>query len=434
MDRLLIQGGRPLFGRVAVSGAKNAALPIMAATLLVDGPVRLERVPQLGDVATMEALLAQLGVAIYRPTDDSLELLNTDTSRRRAAYRLVRRMRASVCVLGPLVARRGRGVVPLPGGCRLGDRPIDLHLRGLAALGAEIRIDRGLIVATARRLRGARIHLEGPRGPTVTGTANLLCAASLARGVTLLSGAASEPEIVDLGRFLNACGARITGLGTREIEIRGVSQLGGACWQLIPDRIEAATLLLAGLITRGVVTVERCLPSDLATVLEALAMLGAGVRTGPDFVTVDGRFAQRPGNFAAAPHPGLPTDVQPQLAACLAAIPGRSAIQDTVFPERFGHVAELNRFGAKLCRRGDTTLIEGTHALEAAPVAAPDLRAGASLVLAGLAARGATVVHKVLHVDRGYERFAEKLAALGANVERRGQMATAWSPSPRLPG
>ena len=432
MDRLLIQGGHPLSGSVAASGAKNAALPIMAASLLVDGRVELARVPELGDVATMASLLESLGSSVERSNLGGMILHNTDSSPCRAPYRLVRRMRAGICVLGPLVARRGRGVVPLPGGCRLGDRPIDIHLRGLAALGAEIRIARGRIVATARQLRGARIDVSGPRGPTVTGTANLLCAATLAQGTTILTGAAVEPEVVDLGNFLNASGALIFGLGTSQIEVRGVSQLFGNRWRLIPDRIEVATLLLAGCITRGVVTVEQCAPQDLQGVIAALNTIGATVEVAGDRVTVDARRALRAAHFEACPHPGLPTDVQPQLAACLATILGRSSIQDMVFPDRFAHVAELNRFGAQLVRLGGTTSIDGVRRLEGAPVTAPDLRAGAALVLAGLAAEGVTTVHNMRHVDRGYERLEDKLAALGASVARRDWATTAWRSDVRL--
>lgn len=428
MDRLVIHGGQALQGRVTVSGAKNAALPIMAASLLCDGPVQLERVPNLGDVATMGSLLERLGMSVEPVGQSGLLLETGDRTRCRAPYRLVRRMRAGICVLGPLVARRGRGVVPLPGGCRLGDRPIDLHLNGLAALGADIRIERGAIIAAAKQLRGATIHLRGPRGTTVTGTANLLCAATLARGTTLLTGAAVEPEILDLGNFLVAAGAKIFGLGTPRIEVQGVAALSGTPWRLIPDRIEAATLLLAGCITGGVVTVEQCVPEHLANVLEALTAMGARLLVAGDCITADGRGGLRAADFTAAAFPGLPTDVQPQLAACLSLARGDSVVRDTVFPDRAGHVAELNRLGAQLLRVGDCTQITGVQRLAGAPVAAPDLRAAAALVLAGLAARGRTMISNVRHLDRGYEQLDAKLATLGAVIERpRHTLRRAWS-------
>lgn len=418
MDRLVIHGGRPLAGCVAISGSKNAALPIMAASVLLDGPCRLSRVPELGDVATMSALLESLGVRVENTAADELLLHSQDQSRCRAPYRLVRRMRAGICLLGPLVARRGRGVMPLPGGCRLGDRPIDLHLAGLAALGADIRFEHGAVIASAKRLRGAHVHLRGPRGTTVTGTANLLCAATLAHGATLLTGAAVEPEIVDLGSFLIAAGAKIQGLGTPRIEIQGVESLGPATWSLIPDRIEAATLLLSGCITRGVVSVRDCVPDHFAAVIDALREMGAVVSTCGDQVILDGRHARIPGEFVASAFPGLPTDIQPQLAACLALAEGASAVRDTVFPERAGHVAELNRLGASLQRSGDRVEIRGVRQFSAAPVLAPDLRAGAALVLAGLAARGRTVIGGLRHIDRGYDRLDAKLQALGADITR----------------
>lgn len=429
MDRLVIQGGEPLFGQVDVAGAKNAALPIMAASLLIDGRVELNRVPRLGDVATMAALVSRLGADVQWIGHDALSIVNDPAGPCRAPYALVRRMRAGVCVLGPLLARRGKAAVPLPGGCRLGDRPIDLHLRGLAALGADVRIVRGSIVASARRLRGARIDLVGPRGPTVTGTANVLCAAALAQGSTLLTGAAVEPEISDLGGFLNAAGARIEGLGTPRIEIEGVADLCPTRWKLIPDRIEAATLLMAGCITRGVVAVGNLAPDSLSSLVDVLTSVGVCTRIGADQITVDARGPLRAVDVVARPFPGLPTDVLPQLAALLSIARGTSRVRDTVFPERFGHVAELARLGARICRAADRAEIEGVCRLQGAPVTAPDLRAGAALVLAGLAASGRTTLSGLQHLDRGYERLETKLVLLGARVERHGgsrQFAAAW--------
>jgi UDP-N-acetylglucosamine 1-carboxyvinyltransferase len=411
-------GGTPLSGTVRAGGSKNAALPMMAASILAAEPVRLDGVPHVADVDTMSRLLAQLGMDVGRTPDGGLRLETADPTPVRASYRLVRRMRASFCVLGPLLARRGKAVVPLPGGCNIGPRPVDLHLKGLAALGADLRIEHGHVVARAPRLVGTTIRLAGPRGPTVTGTANVMTAAVLARGVTIITGAAREPEIVDLGNMLNRMGARIAGLGTATLRIRGVEQLHGATYRVIPDRIEAATLLLAAATTRGRVTVVDALPEHLGAVLDALRAAGLEVDVAHDRVTLAAAGPLRPVDITARPYPGIPTDVQAQWMALLSVIPGQSTVRDLVFPGRLMHVAELNRLGARIEVRDGAAVVEGVERLTGAQVTASDLRSSAALVLAGLAAQGKTIVHHVHHLDRGYERLDEKLARLGAHIER----------------
>jgi UDP-N-acetylglucosamine 1-carboxyvinyltransferase len=353
-----------------------------------------------------------------RTIDGAVHLETFDRSRCRASHTLVRRMRASFCVLGPLVARRGRGVVALPGGCAIGERPVDLHLRGLAALGAELSVWQGYVFARAARLRGATIDLAGPRGPTVTGTANVLCAATLARGRTIITSAATEPEVVDLGRFLGTLGARIDGLGTSTIEITGVEQLSGGSYRIVPDRIETATLLLAGAITRGRVCVRNCVPEHCTAVVAALREAGADVTATPDSLTVEVRRPFRPTLLTTGPYPGFPTDVQAQWLALVATIAGRSRLRDPIFPERFAHLAELRRLGAGCGLDADGAWVDGGPAMSGAAVDACDLRASAALVLAGLAAEGETHVRRLRHLDRGYEQLEAKLRALGADIER----------------
>jgi UDP-N-acetylglucosamine 1-carboxyvinyltransferase len=330
-------------------------------------------------------------------------------------------MRASFCVLGPLVARRGRAVVSLPGGCNIGTRPVDLHLAGLQALGADIRIERGYVLARARRLRGAEIDLGGPHGPTVTGTANVMRAATVARGTTTIRGAATEPEIVDLGRFLIAAGARIAGLGSQTIEIRGVEQLSGARHRVIGDRIEAATLLISAAITGGTATVVGARADHLTAVLEALAETGIDVHCDAGAITVRASGRLRPIDLIARPYPGIPTDLQAQFMALLTLAEGTSSIRDEVFPERFMHVAELNRLGARIERQGSAAIVHGVSRLSGAAVMASDLRASAALVLAGLAASEETIVRRVYHLDRGYQRLEKKLATLGARIARQSE-------------
>jgi UDP-N-acetylglucosamine 1-carboxyvinyltransferase len=419
-SNLRIVGGVPLAGTVTVSGAKNAALPMMAATLLADGPVTLGNVPQLTDVRTMARLLEHLGVRVERPSGGRAELLfaTVDGAPVKAPLGLMRLMRAGLCVLGPLVARRGRAIVPLPGGCRIGDRPVDLHLKGLAALGAEIRLSRGAIVADARRLRGASIDLAGPAGPTVTGTANVLCAAVLAQGTTTLRGAAREPEIVDLGRLLQGMGACIDGLGSDTIRIEGVDRLDGVRHSIIPDRIEAATLLMAAAITGGQVTLRKVVVEHLTPVVDLLRAAGCRVVSTADTIALVAPARLSAVDLTAEPFPGVPTDVQAQWIALMSLAEGTSTIRDCVFPSRFQHVAELRRLGAQIDVRQGAATVSGVRHLTAAPLVASDLRASAALVLAGLAARGETTIAAVHHLDRGYEWLDSKLRHLGANVTR----------------
>lgn len=422
MDAFRIRGGVPLEGEVQVGGAKNAALPIMAAAILADGPVSLRRVPHLTDVDTLSLVLRRLGLSVER-RDDGLHLQTLDDRPTHVDDRLAGRLRASFCVLGPMLARRGEAVVPLPGGCDLGPRPVDLHLAGLRALGAELRIERGCVIARARRLVGSRVHLSGPRGPSVTGTANVLSAATLARGRTLITGAAREPEIVDLGQFLQSLGARIEGLGTPTIEVWGVERLGGASHEIIPDRIEAATLLLAGAISGGSVTIEAVVPRHLIAVLAGLEWAGAACRSAGQTIRLvapplKGRARPNAVNIAAWPYPGWPTDLQAQWTAWMTLANGRSLVRDAVFAERFGHVAQLRRLGARIERRGNLAVVRGGDRLTGTDVVASDLRASAALVLAGLAATGETMVHEVAHLDRGYEALEVKLSRLGADIVR----------------
>jgi UDP-N-acetylglucosamine 1-carboxyvinyltransferase len=438
MDMFVIEGGTPLRGRVVVSGAKNAALPIMAATLLADGPTRLENVPELVDVQTLSHLLRSLGVRVERVTSRvdagtgeprPLEIEVVDSRPVVAEYDLVRRMRASICVLGPLLARRGEAVVSLPGGCNIGDRPVDLHLKGLAALGAEIEIRKGYIYAKARRLRGAAVYLGGPFGSTVTGTCNVMSAAVLAEGRTTIEAAACEPEVVDLGECLVRMGARISGLGTPFLVIDGVERLTGTTHRVIPDRIEAGTLVMAAAITRGEVTIAGACERHLTAVFEKLREIGVRIErvtstvSGTDDlrVTVEQRDDHRrigSADCVMLPYPGIPTDLQAQLMALLTVSNGLSVVTDRVFPDRFLHAAELVRLGAKIRREGPTAIVCGTDHLSGAAVMASDLRASAALVLAGLAAEGETVVRRIYHLDRGYDRLENKLNALGAKIRR----------------
>lgn len=418
MDMFVVNGGRPLAGVVPVSGAKNAALPIMAATLAVEGACTLRHVPDLADIRTQCRLLESLGMEVSRAEDGPLVVRRVSSQSCLADYDLVRRMRAGVCVLGPLLARRGRACVSLPGGCNIGHRPIDLHLKGLRALGADIRIERGYVIAEAARLRGAGIYLGGPFGSTVTGTCNVLSAAVLADGVTTIEAAACEPEVVDLGRFLVAAGARIEGLGTPTLRIEGVPALYGCEHTVIPDRIEAATLLIAAAATRGRVAVRQAAPAHMTAVIEKLREIGVGIRVEGATIHADGTGALRCADCIALPHPAIPTDVQAQLTALLSAAAGISVVTDKVFPDRFMHVSELTRMGACIRREGASAIISGPARLSGASVMASDLRASAALVVAALAAEGPSVIRRIYHLDRGYERLEAKLQHLGADVRR----------------
>lgn len=418
MDMLVVRGGTPLRGEVAVGGAKNAALPLMAAAIASSGPLTLRNVPDLVDVRTQASVLRELGVAVEWDGGDTYRLQAQDERPCVAGYDLVRRMRASICVLGPLLARRGRACVSLPGGCNIGHRPIDLHLKGLAALGADVRIERGYVVAEAHRLRGARIDLAGPYGSTVTGTCNVLTAATLARGSTLIESAACEPEVVDLAACLSRLGARIEGAGTSRIAIHGVSELGGAEHTVMPDRIEAATLLCAGLITAGRVTVRGIRPELLTSVAQAVWDCGSVLEAEGDRITAIAGDRRLSCTVCTAPYPGVPTDVQAQLTALLTQADGTSRVTDRVFPDRFMHLPELSRLGAAIDRDGATAVIHGPARLTGANVMASDLRASAALVLAALVADGETTIRRIYHLDRGYERLEHKLQALGADIRR----------------
>jgi UDP-N-acetylglucosamine 1-carboxyvinyltransferase len=412
--RLVIEGGVPLRGEVRVSGAKNAALPLLAASLLSAEPVELENVPRLADVATIRALLEGLGTEIEER--DGRTIARTPTLRSvEAPYDLVSTMRASVLVLGPLLARAGRARVSMPGGCAIGSRPIDLHLKGLERLGAEVILTQGYVEARAARLKGARIVFDLV---TVTGTENLMMAAALAEGTTILENAAREPEIPDLARLLTAMGARIHGAGTERIEIEGVTELGGAQHRIIPDRVEAGTFLVAGAITGGDVTVRDVVPAHLSAVLDKLEATGARLEVAPDRVRIRAEERPRATDVVTNPFPGFATDMQAQMMALLGLAEGSSVITETIFENRFQHAAELRRLGAAIEIEGSRAVIRGVPRYYGAPVMATDLRASASLVLAGLAAAGATEVSRVYHLDRGYEGMEHKLAALGARIRR----------------
>jgi UDP-N-acetylglucosamine 1-carboxyvinyltransferase len=414
--RLVIEGGVPLRGEVRVSAAKNAALPLLAASLLSAEPLTLENVPRLADVATIRALLGGLGTEIE--DRDGETVVRTPALRSvEAPYELVSTMRASVLVLGPLLARAGRARVALPGGCAIGTRPIDLHLRGLERLGAEITLAQGYVEARAARLKGARIVFDLV---TVTGTENLMMAAALAEGTTVLENAAREPEIPDLARLLTRMGARIHGAGTERIEIDGVPELGGARHRIIPDRVEAGTFLVAGAITGGDVVVRDVVPDHLGAVLHKLEATGARLEVGTDRIRIRAQGRPRPTDVVTNPFPGFATDMQAQMMALLGVADGSSLITETIFENRFQHAAELRRLGASIETEGHRALIRGVPGYQGAPVMATDLRASASLVLAGLAASGTTEVSRVYHLDRGYEGMERKLAALGARIRREG--------------
>ncbi len=416
MDRLEIIGGERLSGAVRISGAKNATLPILAATLLAEGPVVLANVPHLNDVTTTVELLRRMGVDITVHDGVRLEIDAGAISEFRAPYELVKTMRASVLVLGPLLSRFGRADVSLPGGCAIGARPINLHVSGLQAMGADITIDNGYIRARAERLTGTRLILDTV---TVTGTENLMMAAVLARGETVIENAAREPEVVDLANFLQQMGAQIAGAGTDSILIQGVETLRGTDYSVLPDRIESGTYLVAAAITGGRVKVEGARPDHLDAVLNKLEEAGATVQRGPDWVDLDmtGRRPTAVG-LRTAPYPAFPTDMQAQFCALNSVANGTGTIVETIFENRFMHAQELQRMGADLSVEGNTAIIRGVERLAGAPVMATDLRASASLVLAGLVAEGVTVVDRIYHIDRGYERIEEKLAQLGAKIRR----------------
>ncbi len=420
MDQFEIDGGVALRGEVEVGGAKNAALPILAATLLADGPCRIEGVPRLRDIDTMLKILGTLGVRAERIEDGAIVTEVEDPGRIRAPYELVKTMRASICVLGPLVGRRKRAEVSFPGGCVLGPRPVDLHIAGLVSLGAEVEIDGGYIRAVGRPLRGAReIYMGGPFGPTVTGTSNVLCAAVLTPGTTVIQSAACEPEVVDLARFLVAMGAKIAGIGSPTLHVEGVDRLTGTTYRIIPDRIEAGTLACAAAMTNGDVVIRGANAASLTAPMALLGQMGVDIERRDDgALRVRGCERPRPVDVVTLPYPGFPTDLQAQFMALLSVADGNSFVTEKIYPERFIHIAELQRMGAHIRKEGATAMVQGVDHVSGCHVMASDLRASAALVVAGLAARGTTVVERVYHIDRGYERIEAKLEALGARIRR----------------
>lgn len=416
MDKLIIDGGVRLSGDVRVAGAKNAALPILAATLLADGLMTVGNVPHLHDITTTMELLGRMGVHLTVDEKMRIEVDSSTIKDFYAPYELVRTMRASILVLGPLLARFGRADVSLPGGCAIGSRPVNLHIDGLRAMGAKVEVEGGYIRATAKRLTGARLVMDVV---TVTGTENLMMAAALAKGETLIENAAREPEVVDLANCLNAMGAKIQGAGTDSILIDGVENLSGTNYQVLPDRIETGTYLVAAAITAGSIRVRDTKPSLIDSVLQKLRESGAEIETGEDWITLDMKGKRpRSVDVHTAPYPAFPTDMQAQFTALNSVAEGVGTITETVFENRFMHVQEMQRMGAKIRVEGNTAICSGVERLAGAPVMATDLRASASLVLAGLVAEGETVVDRIYHIDRGYENIEEKLAALGARIRR----------------
>lgn len=416
MDKILVHGGASLSGNVKISGSKNSALPILAATLLTKEPCVIHHVPDLSDIHYMLQILSHLGAQVERAS--GVVTVQAEKIITEAPYEIVRKMRASVCVLGPLLGREKEATVSLPGGCVIGDRPIDLHLKGFEALGAMHRIENGNVKVFAGELRGTSMNLRGKQGPTVLGTDNVMMAAVLAEGVTVIDSAAAEPEVEDLANFLIKMGARIEGAGTRRIVIEGVKELHGAEHSVIPDRIEAGTFLVAGAIAGKGVTLKRIDPSHLTAVTDALTKAGFILKADGDTITISPNGAWKPLELTTNPYPDFPTDMQAQMCALLAKTPGISVITETIFPQRYMHVSEMKRMGADISLNGPTAIIKGVERLSGAPVMASDLRASAALVLAGLHSEGITEVNRVYHIDRGYELIDEKLNGLGAHIER----------------
>ena len=431
MDSFRIRGGARLKGNVEVSGSKNSALPILAACLMAEGKTTLHGVPRLSDINSMTKLVGELGAAIRRHDPVSktvgdgpdlngpLDVEVTDETQCEARYDIVKTMRASICVLGPLLAKRGQAIVSIPGGCAIGDRPVDLHVRGLQKLGAEFTTEGGNIVGTVRgRLKGCRMYLGGAQGPTVLGTINVMCAAALADGETVLVGAACEPEVADCADLLNKMGARIRGHGSPEIRIEGVDKLVGVGHRIIPDRIEAGTFVMAAAITNGELDLHHCNMDHLIAVVDRLEEVGVRFEPIDAGVRVSSSRRLNPIEMVTQPFPGFPTDLQAQLMALLCLADGMSVVTERIFPDRFLHVGELNRMGARIRKEGPTAIIQGVKQLQGASVMASDLRASAALVMAGLVANGTTKIDRVYHIDRGYEKIEQKLAAVGAEIER----------------
>lgn len=431
MDSFLIHGGQRLKGTIEISGSKNSSLPIMAAALMAEGKTTLKGVPRLLDIDSMTKLLGELGCHVYRHEPSNphalagpslngpLDIEVRDETQCEARYEIVKTMRASICALGPLLAKRGKAVVSLPGGCAIGDRPVDLHVRGLQKLGAQFRVENGNIVGEVRgRLKGCRMYLGGALGPTVLGTINVMCAAALAEGETVLVGAACEPEVSDCAELLIKMGAKIKGHGTPEVRIEGVDKLQGTEHRVIPDRIECGTFMIAAAITNGELALKHCNLDHLIAVTDRLDEVGVQTEreNGTAYITAARRI--NPVEMTTQPYPGFPTDLQAQLMALLCLSDGISVVTERIFPDRFLHVGELNRMGARVRKEGPTAIIQGVRELQGATVMASDLRASAALVLAGLVAKGQTRIDRVYHIDRGYEKIEQKLAAVGARIER----------------
>ncbi len=424
MKKLMVRGGRRLEGEVKISGAKNAALPILAATLLAEGECVIKNVPYLTDVDNIIDILRPLGMFIERQEDGSILTRVEDDSCSTATYELVKKMRASVCVLGPLLATRKKARVSLPGGCVIGIRPIDLHLKGLRALGANIEVIHGYVEAEGEKLRGAEIFLGGAFGSTVLGTANVMMAATLIEGTTIIENAACEPEVQDLANFLRKMGAKIEGAGTHRLVIEGVEKLTGTTYSIIPDRIEAGTFIAASAITQGDILIKDMRIDHLHAVIDKFREIGVEIRkvrenpeTGLHDVRARGGKSYQSCDVATLPYPGFPTDLQAQISTVLTLASGISVITEKVYPDRFMHMSELNRMGASVRKEGNTAIVLGVDFLSGAPVMASDLRASAALVLAGLVARGETVIDRIYHLERGYEKIADKFAKLGVEIK-----------------
>ena len=418
MDKIVIEGGSRLEGSVKINGAKNAALPIMAACLLLNGPSRIKGIPNIVDIQTQSEILKNLGGEVKKIDDETLEIIFRDgenNAKFTAPYELVRKMRASICVLGPLLSKRHRAKVSYPGGCVIGQRPIDLHIKGLKALGAQVETTEGYVTASADRLKGGNISFTGK---TVLGTCNVMTAAVLAEGTTTIEYAACEPEVQDLANFLNKAGAKITGIGENKLTIDGVQELHGVDYEIIPDRIEAGTFMIAGAITKGNITLENVRAEHLGAVLDKLREIGVEITTVGNNIRIKGNTVYHAVDLMTLPYPGMPTDMQAQFMALLCTVEGKSIITEKIFPDRFIHAAELRRMGADIRVDGPSAIIRGTPFLSGTEVMISDLRAGAGLVLAGLVAKDTTHVHRIYHLDRGYERLEERLTSLGAIIKR----------------
>ncbi len=416
MDQIIVNGGTPLVGEVEISGSKNASLPILVASILADGSSEIENVPHLRDVRTICEVLKTLGVKVAFKGDSRVEIDPSWLSGYEAPYDLVKTMRASIYVLGALLAKRGQAKVSLPGGCAIGSRPLDLHLKGLEKLGVRFSLEHGYIYGQAKKLVGKEIYLDVP---SLGATVNIMLAAVLAEGETQIKNAARDPEIVDLAEFLKKMGARISGEGTDQIDITGVKSLKGTSYQVIPDRIEAGSYLVAAIITRGKIKIKNCRPEHLTAIIDKMEEMGASLDLGPDYITLVGRDKLSPTEVITRPYPGFPTDMQAQVVALLTVTPGTSVVTETVWENRFMHVEELERMGARIYQKGASAIIEGVSSLSGAQVMATDLRASVALIIAGLVAGGETTISRVYHLDRGYENLVDKLKKLGAKIERR---------------